>query len=182
VIDYFAEFGLSRCAWINAETLKGRHHALLSEIHPDKAQGDSSRASLLNNGRRILENHASRLRHLAQLINPDFQPSGKVSPDWDLFLRMGTASQSAMETARKKSTTQTPLMLAILQRESRARIAELETLIAEIKKLATALKERTIGLDEEAIDPAVLWEISEEWTFLERGRQSIQEALTALRM
>lgn len=182
MIDYFAEFGLSRCAWINAETLKSRHHALLSEIHPDKAQGDTSRAALLNNGRRILENHAPRLRHLVQLINPNFQPTGKVSPDWDLFLRVGTSSQSAIETARKKSNTKTPLVLAVLQRESRARIEELETLIAEIEKLATELKEQTIRLDDEAFDTAVLWAISEEWTFLDRGRQSIQEALTALRM
>lgn len=182
VIDYFAEFGLARCAWLNAETLKGRHHALLSEIHPDKAHGDTSRASLLNNGRRILENHASRLRHLAQLINPEFHSSGKVSPDWALFLRIGTASQSSMETARKKSNTKTRLMLAVLHKESSARIAELEILTGEIEKLATELKERTIRLDEGEFVPSVLWEISEEWTFLDRGWQSIQEALTALKM
>lgn len=182
MIDYFAEFGLARYAWINEEALKTNYHALLSEIHPDKAHGDSSRAALLNNGRRILENHASRLRHLAQLIAPDFQPAGKVSPDWALFSRIGTAGQLAMETARKKSNAKTPLMHAVLLKESMARIAELETLTAEIEKLATDLKERTRSLDNGSFDPSVLWGISEEWTFLDRGRESIKDALTALKM
>lgn len=182
MIDYFAEFGLTRCAWIDAETLKSRYHALMSDTHPDKSKGDTSRAALLNNGRRILENHALRLRHLAQLIDPGFQPSENASPDWDLFLRIGNATRLAMETSHKKSNTKTSLMLAVLRRESSAQIGELESLSTEMEKLAGELKERTLRLDQSALDPAELWKISEEWTFLHRGSQSIQEALTSLKI
>jgi hypothetical protein len=182
VSDFFAEFGLPRKAWLDAENVKSRHHALMAELHPDKASGDAERSSLLNDGRRVLENHASRLRHLTKLIKPTFQPTQKPSPDWDFFSRAGTTTLRSLETARKKTEATSPIAKAVLQREATDCLKELKFLDDDLKIRAEHLASRTRSADELAFEPAELWNLAEEWTFLDRCQTSVQEALTALRV
>ena len=65
--DHFAALGLPRGAWLDPEDIKSRHHTLIAKSHPDKIHGDPARASALNAARTILENPATRLRHLLEL-------------------------------------------------------------------------------------------------------------------
>jgi hypothetical protein len=182
VSDFFAEFGLPRKAWLDAEDVKSHHHTLMAELHPDKASGDAERSSLLNDGRRILENHASRLRHLAMLIEPAFQPTQKPSPDWDFFSRAGTSTRRSLEVARKKAEATSPIAKAVLQREATDCLKELKSLDDDLKNRAEQLVSRTRSADDSRLEPAELWNLSEEWTFLDRCQISVQEALTALRV
>lgn len=180
--DFFAEFGLPRQAWLDAEEIKTRHHALMSELHPDKASGDAKRSAILNDGRRVLENPASRLRHLIALINPAFQATNKPAPDWDFFSRAGTTAHKSLETARKKAEATTPIAKAVLQRESSNQISELKSLEAEILERSQQLASRTKSSNESPFRPEELWNLAEEWTFLQRCQATIDEALTALRI
>jgi curved DNA-binding protein CbpA len=108
VSDHFAELGLLRRAWIDAEEVKLRHHALMAESHPDKSGGDGGRASRLNEARRVLENPASRLRHLLELEFPGLQSVEKPQPDWDLFSRTGELARFAREVASKRDAAASP--------------------------------------------------------------------------
>jgi hypothetical protein len=180
VIDHFAELGLARAAWIEPEEIKSRHHALMSEAHPDKTCGDAERAGRLNTARRVLEQPASRIRHLLELEFPGFYPKEKTQPDWEFFSRIGEASRHSGEIASACLDAKSPLARAVAS----ARIPEIRAEIAALQKeldhRASLLELKTKSLPIPLADPVVAFQIMEEWTFLKRWQSVVHKAAEIL--
>lgn len=178
VSDHFAELGLPRAAWIDPEEVKFRHHELMASSHPDKSQGDGDRATRLNKARRILENPATRLRHLLELGFPEFQSNEKPQPDWDLFSRTGEAARLAAQVASNQASATSPLARAVANKQAGDVRRKLAALSEELTSHAEALKEKTTSLD--LADAQALSNLAEEWIFLNRWQSAIHEAVAIL--
>ena len=167
--DLFAVLGLARSAWLDAEEIKERHHALM-------ASGSASSATLLNEARRTLQNPALRIRHFLALEFPDFAPATRPHQDWEFFLKVGQATRLASELAAKKSSLSIPLARAALQNQILAQLDTLRLLKAEIETRLTACEDRL----KISAGPEVLTALSEEFAFLHKNETSVREALLAL--
>jgi len=178
VSDHFAELGLARAAWVEAEEVKSRHHLLMAACHPDKSQGDGDRATRLNEARRILEKPATRLRHLLELEFPNFQSPQKPQPDWDLFSRTGEAARRATQAASAMNSATSPLARAVASRQAAETRKMLAALQDELAQRATDLEEKSKSIP--LTVPQALSNLAEEWTFLNRWQSVIHEALSAL--
>jgi hypothetical protein len=174
--DHFAELGIARRAWLDAEEIKFRHHTLMADSHPDKSSGDTPRATRLNAARGVLENSALRLRHLVELEFPGFSPIEKPQPNWDLFSRAGEASRLASELAAKNATATNALTKALLQGHiAKAKLALLD-LRKEFDLFTQDLAKRTRSLPTPLSEPQIAANLAEEWTFLQRMQATVHNA------
>jgi hypothetical protein len=169
VTDLFAVLSLPRSAWLDAEEIKERHHALM-------ASGSASSATLLNEARRTLQNPALRIRHFLALEFPDFAPATRPHQDWEFFLKVGQATRLASELAAKKSSLSIPLARAALQNKILAKNETLLLLKAEIETRLAACEERL----KISAGPELLTALAEEFAFLQKNETSVREALLAL--
>jgi hypothetical protein len=169
VTDLFAVLGLPRSAWLDAEEIKERHHALM-------ASGSAASATLLNEARRTLQNPTLRIRHFLALEFPDFAPATRPHQDWDFFLKIGQATREASELAAKKSLLSHPLARAALQNQILSQLDSLRLLKAEIETRLAACEDRL----KTSAGPEVLTALAEELAFLQKNETSIREALLAL--
>ena len=176
--DHFAELGLARAAWVEAEEVKSRHHLLMAACHPDKSQGNANRATRLNVARRILEKPATRLRHVLELEFPNFQSSQKPQPDWDLFSRTGEAARLATQVASATASATSPLARAVAKKQSAETRKNLAALQEELAQRAKDMEQKTKSLT--LTDPQAISNLAEEWTFLNRWQSVIHEALSTL--
>ena len=180
VTDFFHEFGLERCAWIDLDILKTKYHALMAEAHPDKTNGSTDRSTLLNEGRKTLSSHPHRLRHLAALLGAGTESTAQFSPDWNLFSRTGELTHRASAAMEKKASLTSPIAKAVWQAE----LSQLESELTKLRDQITAhmnnLETRTRQADQYPHDPASLLVLAEEWTFATRWAQSTSSAITAL--
>ena len=176
--DHFAELGLARAAWVEAEEVKSRHHLLMAECHPDKSQGDGNRATRLNLARRMLENPATRLRHILELEFPNFQSTRKPQPDWDLFSRTGEVARLATQVASAIASATSPLARAVANNQAAETRKKLAALQEELTQRATDMEQKTKTLS--LTDPQGISNLAEEWTFLNRWQSVIHEALSTL--
>jgi hypothetical protein len=178
VSDHFAELGLARAAWVEADEVKSRHHLLMAACHPDKSQGDGNRATRLNVARRILEKPATRLRHVLELEFPNFQSTQKPQPDWDLFSRTGEASRLATQVASSAASATSPLARAVANNKAAETRKKLAALQEELNQRVTDMEQKTKSLP--LTDPQAISNLAEEWTFLNRWQSVVHEALAAL--
>lgn len=178
MIDHFAELGLPRAAWMDANEIKSRHHLLMASCHPDKSQGDAERATRLNEARRILEKPGARLRHLLDLEFPDFTSHQKPQPDWDLFSRIGDAAKLAANSAAAQASSTSPLARAVAGTQCKEARVRLVALQKELEQREMDLEQQTQSLPTN--DPLVLSRLAEEWTFLSRWESVIHDARSAL--
>ena len=176
--DHFAELGVARAAWVDAEEVKSRHHQLMAACHPDKSQGDGDRATRLNLARRILEKPATRLLHILELEFPNFQSAQKPQPDWELFSRTGEAARLATQVASAVTSATSPLARAVANNQAAETRKKLAALQEELTQRATDMEQKTKSLP--LTDPQVISNLAEEWTFLNRWQSVIHEALSAL--
>ena len=176
--DHFTELDLARAAWIEAEEVKSQHHRLMTECHADKSTGDGDRATRLNEARRVLENPASRLRHLLELEFPNFESTQKPEPDWDLFSRTGAAAKRATQAAATLNSATSPLARAVASIQAAETRKNLLALQDELTHKAAHLKEKTRSIP--LAEPQALSDLAEEWTYLNRWKSVIHEALSAL--
>lgn len=176
--DHFAELGLARAVWVEAEEVKSRHHLLMAACHPDKSQGDGNRATRLNLARRILEKPATRLRHILELEFPNFQSTQKPQPDWDLFSRTGEASRLATQVASAVASATSPLARAVANNQAAETRKKLAALQEELNQRVTDMEQKTKSLH--LTDPQAISNLAEEWTFLNRWQSVVHEALAAL--
>ena len=176
--DHFAELGLARAAWVEADEVKSRHHLLMAACHPDKSQGDGNRATRLNVARRILEKPATRLRHVLELEFPNFQSTQKPQPDWDLFSRTGEASRLATQVASSAASATSPLARAVANNKAAETRKKLAALQEELNQRVTDMEQKTKSLP--LTDPQAISNLAEEWTFLNRWQSVVHEALAAL--
>jgi len=178
VSDHFAELGLARAVWVEAEEVKSRHHLLMAACHPDKSQGDGNRATRLNLARRILEKPATRLRHILELEFPNFQSTQKPQPDWDLFSRTGEALRLATQVASAVASATSPLARAVANNQAAETRKKLEALQEELNQRVTDMEQKTKSLH--LTNPQAISNLAEEWTFLNRWQSVVHEALAAL--
>lgn len=176
--DHFAELGLARDVWVEAEEVKSRHHLLIAECHPDKSQGDGDRATRLNAARRILEKPATRLRHVLELEFPNFQSTQKPQPDWDLFSRTGEAARIATQVTSAVASATSPLARAVATKQAAEIRKKLAALQEELTQRATDMEQKTKSLP--LTDPQTISDLAEEWAFLNRWQSVVHEALAAL--
>jgi hypothetical protein len=169
VTDLFAVLGLARSAWLDAEEIKERHHALM-------ASDSAASATLLNEARRTLQNPTLRIRHFLALEFPDFAPASRPHQDWEFFLKVGQTTRLASELAAKKSSLSIPLARAALQNEILAKNETLLLLKAEIETRLAACEERL----KISAGPELLTALAEEFAFLQKNETSVREALLAL--
>ena len=176
--DHFAELGLARAAWVEAEEVKSSHHLLMVACHPDKSQGDGNRATRLNMARRILEKPATRLRHILELEFPNFQSTQKPQPDWELFSRTGEASRLATQVASAVASATSALARAVANNKAAETRKKLAALQEELNQRVTDMEQKTKSLP--LTDPQAISNLAEEWTFLNRWQSVVHEALAAL--
>lgn len=178
--DHFAEFGIPRVAWIDAEEVKLRHHTLMAASHPDKAQGDGDRATRLNVARRVLENPATRLRHLLELEFPAFHSHEKPQPDWDFFSRTSDAVRLAEQISSAGRSATSPLARAVAKSQAVDARTKLNSLQAELAQRRKVLEKKTITLPLPLNNPQAASHLVEEWIFLNRWQGLLHEAMSCL--
>jgi curved DNA-binding protein CbpA len=176
--DHFAVLGLPPSAWVDPAAVKARHHELVGAAHPDKPGGDAPRAAALNEARRVLSNHALRLRHLAALLPQSTSATDPHKPDWDLFSRIGALANRAADLARTKSGASSRIARTVATLEAERCTSALRDMLAELEQLSNDLESRTRKASVE--DRPGLEQLAAEWTFLGRSTRSLREALTAL--
>ncbi len=176
--DHFAELGLARAAWVEAEEVKSRHHQLMAAWHPDKSQGDGNRATRLNVARRILEKPETRLRHILELEFPNFKATQKPQPDWDFFSRTGEAARLASQVAATVASATSALARAVANNQAAETRKKLAALQEELTQRATDIEQKTKSLS--LADPQAISNLAEEWTFLNRWQSVIHEAQSTL--
>lgn len=176
--DHFAALGLPRSAWLDPAVVKARHHELVGSAHPDKPGGDPLRTTALNEARRILSNHALRLRHLASLAPEASTPPPTDNSDWELVSRIGALANRAAELARAKSGASTRIARSVAALEAERCTTALRNQLAELAELGAGLEVRTRAAAHD--DRAALDGLAGEWTYLGRSTKALREALTAL--
>ena len=176
--DHFAELGLARAAWFEADEVKSRLHLLMASCHPDKSQGDGNRATRLNVARRILEKPDTRLRHLLELEFPNFQSTQKPQPDWDLFSRTGEAARLATQLAATVASATSPLARAVANNQAAETRKKLVALQKELLQRNAYMEQKTKSLP--VTDPQAISNLAEEWAFLNRWQSVIHKALSTL--
>ena len=179
--DFFAELGFQPCAWLDAEKIKSHHHQRIASIHPDKPGGDTSMATRANEARRVLESPPRRLRHLIELLAPDFSPTTKPSPDWDLFSTIGENTREASLVAKQIAGTSSPIVragLLVALKACEAQLAQKRLLIQEYRE---RLEHDTRALILDPLDAPFAFSLAEQWTFLDRLAASLRKAETELK-
>lgn len=179
--DYFTELGLPHSAWLEPDDIKACHRRRISDAHPDKPGGDTLKAALLNEARRVLESPPGRLRHLVSLRAPDFTPETKAAPDWELFSKTGESVREATLLADQLARATSPIVRAGLLARSKHCQQLLAASNSRLDELARSLELRTRALQLDSFDAAAAWSLAEEWTFLDRLTDSLHLATTALR-
>lgn len=179
--DFFAELGLPHRAWVGVEEVKTSHRARMAAAHPDKPGGDVPRASVLNEARRVLESPSGRLRHLLELHAPGFAPDQKPAPDWELFSSTGEAVREAATVADQLTKSGSPIVRAGMLARARAceeRLAGVGALLSQ-RRIQLVTKTRAVRV--EPFDAAEVFNLAEEWTFLERLETNVGQAEIALK-
>lgn len=179
--DFFAELGFQPCAWLDAEEIKSHHHQRIASIHPDKPGGDTSMATRANEARRVLESPSRRLRHLIELLAPDFSPTTKPAPDWDLFSTIGETTREALKVAKQLAGASSPIVragLLVALKTCEAQLAQKRLLIQEYRE---RLEHLTRALSLAPLDAPSAFSLAEQWTFHDRLAASLRKAETELK-
>ncbi len=179
--DFFAELELPHSAWLDLEEIKSHHHQRIATAHPDKLGGDVSKATELNEARRILESPAARLKHLVDLLAPSFVPEHKPAPDWELFSSTGEAAREATTLADQLAHTTSPIVRASLLAKSKACEQRISTAKKRVLESMEQLENRTRTLKTTPFDASLTWTLAEEWTYLERLTTTLRQAHASLR-
>jgi len=180
VTDAFAEFGVEKRPWLDPGALLSRYHELAAVRHPDKCGGDPLPLARLNEARGILGSAPSRLRHLLALTaSPEM--AGKIfEPDFGLFAHVGSLAKRAEQISEKRASS--PLAAAVARAEAASLQKEISQALARIDLQIHALEEKVRSMD--AIWPDVAPQdvslLAEEFSFLEKWRQSLRTARTRL--
>lgn len=181
VTDFFAELGLPYSAWLDAEEVKSRHHERIPAAHPDKPGGGVPMASRLNEARRVLESHSRRLRHLLELLSPEFTPANKAAPDWELFSTIGEAAREASAIAAQLSQASSPIVRAGLLAKAKNCEQRLSAAKMRLQDHRARLEKQTRCLQITPLDSQKTWSLAEAWTFHDRLSTTLREAETALK-
>jgi len=179
VTDAFAVLGLSRRPWVDAEEIQSRHRELAVQSGRD---GAGMPLSHLNEARRIMEGHGSRLRHLAALEFPDADAGGKYEPDWKLFESVGTLSRLAGLWAGRLGGAGSAIARAALMSEACQLRERLREVRVPIEEMSSRLDESVRSLDRRWPDvtPAELFSVAEEWTYWQRWEARTREVAALL--
>ena len=135
MVDHFAVLGIPRAAWVDAEELKSRFHALSAKQHPDAAGGSGAAFTELNAAWQTLREPAGCLRHFLELEHPDALVSAGQTPAElaDLFMDIAAFRQAAQKFGAKYSAATSPLTKAVLEAERVALRTRLTALAANVE-------------------------------------------------
>lgn len=176
--DYFALLGLPRRPVIEVGFLQENYLRLASKLHPDAAGGDTEAFRELQEGRRVLTEPASRLRHLLELEGYVSQGSGAHgSPE--LFMEVAGTLDAAKNLRRKFAECRSAIGRATLEGERR----KVEQRIGQAANLVSGNRDALVALlaDEDAkwpnVDLAELERIGRKFVFLDRWAGELRESL-----
>jgi curved DNA-binding protein CbpA len=178
--DHFALLNEPRRPWLDVEELKQKFHALTATQHPDvNASGDFA---AINHAYQILSDPVKRLRHFLELnAVAALASSTPVVPAQlaELFMRVGTARQTADAFLKKQAQATTPLAQALLASEKFAVLDQLENVRAVLEQQREPLFEE---LKNSGSHPDVrrLAEILAELSYLSKWSEQLREGLLKL--
>lgn len=135
-----------RPGWDAAE-LKARYFRLAAELHPDAEGGDGERFAALQESVKVLGDPALRLRHLVQLMHPEYQAKRNSPAGGEMFLLVGGVIQEARSLAGKKETARSPLAKAVLAGENASVLARVRDVLGCVRKEREAALGELAGLD-----------------------------------
>ena len=135
MVDHFAVLGIPRAAWVDAEELKSRFHALSAKQHPDAAGGSGAAFTELNAAWQTLREPAGCLRHFLELEHPQLPATAGQTPAElaDLFMDIASVRQQAQKFGVKFAAASSPLTKAMLEPERIALRTRLTALASEIE-------------------------------------------------
>lgn len=178
--DAFAEFGMERRPWLDPAALQSRYHALAAIRHPDRCGGDSLPLARLNEARRILSSPSLRLRHLLDLTTLPGRAIMHFTPDFEQFASSGALAKRAEQISEKSASS--PLADALARTESASIQKEIASALDRINGRLDALEEKIQSLNATwpAVTPQEISLLAEEFSFLNKWRQSLRSAQTRL--
>lgn len=177
----FERLGLEARPRIDQDRLKHNYHTAAAAAHPDRNQGDGSALAELNAARALLESVPARLRYLAERLPVEEASAPLTGMDWNLSANSGTFARKVREWAGKDRPT--ALQRALAQAEAFALRKNADSLVAEISHQREMLEENLRLLDDRwpAVAARELVALANEWTFLTRMQESLEESITLLR-
>jgi curved DNA-binding protein CbpA len=180
VTDAFAEFGMERRPWLDPAALQSRYHELAVIRHPDKCGGDPRPLSRLNEARRILSSPPLRLRHLLDLTSPTGPIMEHFTPDFEQFARAGSLAKRAEQISAQNASS--PLAAAVARAGCASLQKEIAAALDRINLRLEALERIIQSLDASWPDvaPQDIPLLAEEFSFLNKWRQSLRSAQTRL--
>lgn len=158
--------------------LQENYLRLASAWHPDAAGGDAGQFRELQEGRRILSEPASRLRHLLDLEGVPPQGGGAHgSPE--LFMEVAGALEAAKTLRRKFSESRTAIGRATLEGERRKVEQRIQRIAEHLSEHRDALMERLREEDGKwpAVDHFELEQTGRKFVFLDRWSRELRESL-----
>lgn len=169
--------GLPRRPYLEEEALKETYHRRAALLHPDAVTGGTEEFRELQEAFATLSDHGRRLRHLQELVFPDFQKTASPGVHGELFLTIGQAVQAAQDVLKRKEKTQSAVARALLIGEIagageriRGALREVETVRKRLRAELAALDERWPAVEAEAIDS-----LASQLTFLSRWHSELAE-------
>jgi len=181
VTDAFAELGIPRRPWADPSVVKSQFHELAAHAHPDKGGSEDSLARL-NQARKCLASHGSRLRQLAELAFPDHQAEKTFVPDWTLFESVGNLCRHVDGWRSKRELAGSALERAVVMAGGVSLEKQAAHMIGVIHEAERIFESRLREVDARWPDvPAdELLVLADEWTFLQRSGDSLRAALAVL--
>lgn len=176
--DYFALLGLPRRPVIADGALQANYLRLAALWHPDAAGGDAGQFRELQEGRRILSEPASRLRHLLDLEGYPSNGGGTYgSPE--LFMEVATTLDAVKTWRRKFAEARTAIGRATLEGERRKVEQRIHHIADQVSGCRDALAKQLLEEDRKwpAADHSELDQMGRKFVFLDRWIRELREGL-----
>jgi curved DNA-binding protein CbpA len=182
VTDYFALLGVPRRPLIDDKRLQENYLRLAAAWHPDSQGGDTGQFRELQEGRRILSEPASRIRHLLDLEGCESK-SGGVHGSPELFMEVASVLGSVKTWRRKLAESRSAIGRASLEPE-RQKIGQRLQQVAdrlEVERETHSNQLRSEDAKWPDGDRAILEQVGKKFAFLDRWSKELKESLFELK-
>jgi curved DNA-binding protein CbpA len=185
--DHFAQLGLPRRPWLDADMLKNRFHQLSAERHPDAA-GDTGKFTALNTAYAVVRDPAARLKHLLELEAPEaLDTSATAIPPWlaERFMQVATLRRELDAFVHERGAATTPLARALAASEAALQRHDVERTVAKLEaardRCIDAVRQEDAAWDQrDEAAGARIAALQRELSFLSRWIDQLREGLLQL--